>query len=433
VTIPADIRNKPPCSREDAMEVLRRLRDAGHVTYFAGGCVRDLLLGIEPKDYDIATDAPPPRVRKLFPRTQAVGAAFGVVLVRQNQSVIEVATFRSDGEYLDGRRPETVRFTRAEEDAQRRDFTINGLFLDPLTNSVVDYVGGQADLAARRLRAIGDPRARFREDHLRMLRAVRFAARLGFEIESATADALRAEGPQLKRITPERIAEELRMMLIPSTRAQAWKMLWQYGLITELFRHFPGSGGEMIPAERSIFLNLPATSIEFSLALAAAVVCYRRAQQPQTELQWLMAEDDVKRTVRTLRQTFRLSNSELDAIEGTFEGLGRLLRRPAPTLATLKRFLAMETSAMSIELMRAVAKAGVEVDWIAMLERQLAPLIGTEVAPPPLLTGDDLTALGYQPGPLFKRVLTAVYDEQLEGRITNREEAIEAAKKAASS
>src|SRR5829696_6438845 len=159
--------SEPPSTREDALAVVRRLHDAGHVAYFAGGCVRDALLGLEPKDYDIATDAPPDRVRQLFPRTQAVGAAFGVILVRQGRSQIEVATFRTDGKYVDGRRPEGVVFTTAEEDAKRRDFTINGMFYDPLDDKVIDFVGGQEDLKNRTLRAIGNPRERFGEDYLR--------------------------------------------------------------------------------------------------------------------------------------------------------------------------------------------------------------------------------------------------------------------------
>ena len=413
--------------------MLRRLRNAGHVTYFAGGCVRDLLLGIEPKDYDIATDAPPTRVRELFSRTQAVGAAFGVVLVRQGESVVEVATFRSDGEYLDGRRPATVRFTRAEEDAQRRDFTINGLFLDPLTDSVVDFVGGQADLGAKLLRAIGDPRGRFGEDHLRMLRAVRFAARLGFEIESETGEALRAEAPQLKRIMPERIADELRKMLPPPTRDAAWNMLWQYGLAAEIFRHLPGGGGVMVPRERSVFLNLPpGKAVAFPLALAAAAICYRRANDPAEDVRRFFAADDVKRTIRALRLGFRLSNKELDQVHGTLLGLGSVLNDPPPTLAIQKRFLAMETALLSMELMHALAKAGIQTQRVATVQSLLHPLLDTEVAPPPLLGGDDLTAMGYQPGPMFKRVLTAVYDEQLEGRIGSRDEAMELAKKLAS-
>jgi len=175
--------------RDDAVAVVKRLRNAGHVAYFAGGCVRDTLLGLQPKDFDIATDAPPQRVRELFTNTQAVGAAFGVILVRHKKSVIEVATFRTDLKYLDGRRPEGVVFTTAEEDAKRRDFTINGLFFDPIENHVIDYVGGQEDLKNKVLRAIGEPNHRFEEDHLRLLRAVRFAARFDLTIEHATASS----------------------------------------------------------------------------------------------------------------------------------------------------------------------------------------------------------------------------------------------------
>src|SRR5256714_13973688 len=163
--------SKPPCHREDAVQVVQALRAAGPVAYFAGGCVRDLLLGHEPKDYDVATDAHPPQVRSLFKNTQAVGQAFGVILVRVGRSVVEVATFRTDGKYLDGRRPSEVQFTTAEEDARRRDFTINGLFYDPVADRVIDYVGGQEDLKSKTLRAIGDAGARFEEDHLRLLRA----------------------------------------------------------------------------------------------------------------------------------------------------------------------------------------------------------------------------------------------------------------------
>src|SRR6185312_6460529 len=187
--------------RDDAVVVLKRLRDAGYVAYFAGGCVRDLLLGIEPKDFDVATDAPPDRVRQIFRNAQAVGAAFGVILVRQGGSQIEVATFRAEAGYDDGRHPTVVRFTTAQNDAQRRDFTINGLFYDPVTEEVIDYVGGQEDIKARTVRAIGEAAARFDEDSLRLLRAVRFSARLGFKIDSTTAAAIKQHAPQLKRIS----------------------------------------------------------------------------------------------------------------------------------------------------------------------------------------------------------------------------------------
>src|SRR4051812_24847477 len=208
--------------RDDALAVVRRLREAGHVAYFAGGCVRDELLGLHPKDYDAATDAPPPRVRELFQNTQAVGAAFGVILVHHRRSVIEVATFRADLEYRDGRRPEGVRFTTAEEDARRRDFTINGLFLDPVEARVIDFVGGREDLKGRLLRAIGNPDDRFAEDHLRLLRAIRFAARFDLRVEHATDEAIARHAPHLVRISPERVADELRLMLTATTRARAW-------------------------------------------------------------------------------------------------------------------------------------------------------------------------------------------------------------------
>src|SRR5580693_7281598 len=270
--IPLDPRLNPPA---DAMAVLKRLRDSGHIAYFAGGCVRDSILGLEAKDWDVATDAPPDRVRELFISTQAVGAAFGVILVRSGKSIVEVATFRADGAYEDGRRPGSVRFTSAEEDARRRDFTINGLFLDPVENRVIDYVGGRDDLAARKVRAIGSPAERFGEDHLRLLRAVRFASRLGFDIEAATAEAIRSSAPRIKGISPERIAEELRLMLTAPTRNVAWRLLWQMGLAAEIFRFLPKIPERMDEA-RSIFLNLAiGESISTGLSLAAATLCIR--------------------------------------------------------------------------------------------------------------------------------------------------------------
>src|SRR5688572_21466071 len=231
MTEPSDQPPEIHSTRQDALAVVRRLRDAGHVAYFAGGCVRDQLLGLDPKDYDVATDAPPDRVRQLFSNTQAVGAAFGVILVRHRKSQIEVATFRTDGKYVDGRRPEGVVFTTAEEDAKRRDFTINGMFYDPVEERVIDYVGGQADLKHKLLRAIGNPDERFEEDHLRMLRAVRFAARFDLAVEPATGDAIKRHADHLPRISPERIAEELRWMLGDPSRRRAWPLLWELGLV----------------------------------------------------------------------------------------------------------------------------------------------------------------------------------------------------------
>lgn len=226
-----------PAAAEGAIAIARKLIRAGHVALLAGGCVRDLLLGREPQDYDVATDAPPARVGELFHPTRLVGARFGVVLVLRNRQWIEVATFRSDGPYLDGRHPTQVHFTDAHEDARRRDFTVNGMFLDPLKRTVIDYVDGQADLQAGLIRAIGDPTARFDEDQLRLLRAVRFAARLAFTIEPQTLTAIQANAAKLASVAPERVREELEKMLVHPQRRQAFRLLRETGLLPHLWPH----------------------------------------------------------------------------------------------------------------------------------------------------------------------------------------------------
>jgi poly(A) polymerase len=417
---------RPKSTREDAVAVVRRLRESGHVAYFAGGCVRDMLLGREPKDFDVATDAPPKRVRGLFSNTQAVGAAFGVILVRHRTSQIEVATFRTEGGYTDGRHPTEVRFTTAEEDAKRRDFTINGLFLDPVNDQVIDYVGGRQDLQEGRIRAIGIPAERFEEDSLRLLRAIRFSARFNFPIEPQTAAAIVAHAPQLKRISPERIAEELRIMLTATTRAAAWHMLWELGLIETLFRFFhftrrkPPAGGSYL-----FDAVAPDEPISFGLALAAAVVCYRiRTDTNLRDVRSLFSRAEVQSAVKVMRQTLKISNEESEEMRGTLAGLEPLLADRIPGIAKLKRFLAEPTAPLSRKMLEALAGIGTHTDRIRELERQLADLERTEFAPTPLIDGDLLTEHGLRPGPVFKRILDAVYDAQLEGRVNTREEAI---------
>src|SRR4051812_16388453 len=216
---------------QTAREIVRKLRAAGHVAYYAGGCVRDLLRGEVPKDVDVATDARPEMVQRIFPRTYAVGAHFGVIVVLENESQFEVATFRSDGAYLDGRRPVEVHFATAQEDAARRDFTINGMFFDPEKNEVIDFVGGRADLDRKLIRAIGDPAQRFAEDRLRMLRAVRFATVLGFEIDPATWEAVVVSAPSIMQISAERIREELVKIFLSPNRARGWDLLNASGLM----------------------------------------------------------------------------------------------------------------------------------------------------------------------------------------------------------
>jgi poly(A) polymerase len=419
----------PKSNREDALIVLRRLRDAGQVAYFAGGCVRDLLLARDPKDYDVATDAPPSRVRELFGNTQAVGAAFGVILVRHGGSQIEVATFRADGTYADGRHPSGVRFTTAQEDARRRDFTINGLFLDPINGQVIDYVGGQDDLRARRIRAIGNPAERFEEDSLRLLRAVRFSARLGFAIEPETAAAIVAHGPQLKRISPERIADELRVMLTPATRVAAWQMLWELKLIDTIYR-FSKFPRRDVPLSNDYLFDqvAPGEPIPFGLALAAAAACHRlRTDQTLRDPRELFCRTQVNAMVQAMRQALKISNDESEQMRGTLASLEPLLADAPPGVARLKRFLAEPTAELSRKLMAALASRQLHPERIQLIERELSQLQQTEFAPIPLINGDLLTAHGLKPGPLFKRILDVVYDAQLEERISSVEEGLELA------
>jgi poly(A) polymerase len=422
---PSDI-IRPKSSREDALAVVRRLRESGHVAYFAGGCVRDLLLQQPPKDFDVATDAPPKRVRELFSNTQAIGAAFGVILVRHRGSQIEVATFRADGQYPDGRHPEQVRFTTAQEDARRRDFTINGLFLDPLSDQVIDYVGGREDLKAGVIRAIGNPAQRFEEDSLRLLRAVRFAARLGFIVEPATAAAIIAHAPQLKRVSPERIGEELRIMLRPPTRTRAWTALWQLELIHTIFRFLKFTRGQSPATKVSYFERVaPDEEIDFGLALAAAAISYRLESDTNLpDPRALFTKAEVHVAIQAMRQALKISNEESELMRGTLAGLEPLLNPALPGVAVLKRFLAQPTSASSRRLLNALAAHGIQTERIAWLAAELAELEKTDYAPPPLIDGNVLTDLGLQPGPLFKRILTEVYDAQLEGRVTDRDGAI---------
>ena len=404
-----------PSDRDDALAVLSRLRDAGHVAYFAGGCVRDLLMGQSPKDYDVATDAPPGRVRELFSNTQAVGAAFGVILVRQRKSMIEVATFRTDGSYTDGRRPDSVQFTTAEHDAQRRDFTINGLFLDPIEDRIIDYVGGQADLAAKVIRAIGDPAQRFAEDYLRILRAVRFAARFEFTIEPATANAIRAQAKNITQVSPERIADELRRMLTAPSRAKAWQLLQALELLPLLFRGVTGSHARQ-PLPMG---DTGGQAVSFPLALALGLSTFLTAHSGATQLKGKWVAD----TVRKVRTLLKLSNDERDALFAILDDAGGLLH-DTWTDAKMMRFLAKPTATDCRAFLRELQSASMDDGRVSAVEAKLSELETRECNPPPLITGDVLVAHGLRPGPKFKMILDTVYDAQLESRVQNYDAAL---------
>ncbi len=433
----------PTAARADATAVVRTLRDAGHVAYFAGGCVRDTLLGQTPKDYDVATDAPPARVRQLFRNTQAVGAAFGVILVRLGRSTIEVATFRTDGTYTDGRRPDTVRFATAEEDAKRRDFTINGLFMDPLDGDrVIDFVGGRADLEAKLVRAIGDPDERFAEDHLRLLRAVRFAARLKFGIEDETAKAIKGHAAELPRVAPERVGDELRRMLssVVGGAFLALSHLYDLGLLHQVFRFLGGADTRwpIAPEQRQASSESPhgfgfaefsfsglTHARSFAAALATVGLYWRwcEAGRPD-ELGPLLAKREVVSVVQGFRRALKISNEESAEVEGTLLGLGSMLVYPEPSIALKKRFLATPAADHALWLLCGVARAGLYRGRLFPLERSLREMSYGYVAPSPFVTGDDLTAAGATPGPAFKRALDAAYDAQLEDRVTDKPAAL---------
>lgn len=392
--------------REAALGVVRRLREQGHEALWAGGCVRDMLLGHQPTDIDVATDAPPERISELFTHTRKVGAKFGVVMVRQGRHWIETATFRTDLDYTDGRRPDGVVFTNAEEDARRRDFTINGLFYDPLEDRVIDYVSGRADLEAGVIRAIGEPARRFAEDHLRMVRAVRFATRLGFTIEPETAGAIREHAARITRISPERIREELDKMFRHPSRAEAVELIAELGLLAHLW---PGSAWEDGDLDRAVaVLTALPRHADFVLSLAALL-----HGQPPPE-------------ARRITQALRCSNVQTGDMTWLVAHAPELDRAATMPLAAFKKLLAHDRFADLLSLHAAICAAeGRPLEANEAARRRREDIPPHQIAPPPLITGEDLIAQGLVPGPRFSEILERLYDAQLDEALHNRAEALE--------
>jgi poly(A) polymerase len=423
-----------------AREIVRRLRAAGHVAYYAGGSVRDLLRGQVPKDIDVATDARPEAVQKMFPRTYAVGAHFGVIVVLENGFQFEVATFRSDGAYLDGRRPAEVHFATAEEDAARRDFTINGMFFDPEANEVIDFVGGRADLEARLIRAIGDPGQRFAEDRLRMLRAVRFAAVLGFEIEPSTWDAVVAHAPSITEISAERIREELMRIFMSPQRGRGWDLLDASGLMRAILPELEAMKGcEQPPQfhpEGDVFkhtrIMLDLLPEEASLPLVFSVLFHDIGKPPTSSVDEngrirFNGHDRIgAEMTEAVMQRLRFSRAEIDA---TVEAVRQhMVFKDVPNMrvAKLKRFMARPTFADELELHRVDCESSHGMmDNYDFLWQKREEFANEPIIPPPLVRGDDLLALGLKPGPKIGEILEAVETRQLEGTLCNREEALD--------
>ncbi len=423
-----------------AREIAARLRENGHVAYFAGGCVRDIVRGQVPKDFDIATDAKPEVVQKLFPRTYAVGAHFGVILVVEKGFQFEVATFRSDEAYIDGRHPSAVHFSSPEEDAKRRDFTINGMFYDPVTEEVIDFVGGHADIAAKLVRAIGDPAQRFAEDRLRMLRAVRFATVLDYEIDEQTWSALLANAASINEISAERIREELVRIFLSPSRTRGWDLLDSSGLMRAILPEIEAMKGckqpEQFHPEGDVFehtrLMLQFLPEKVSVPLVFAVLLHDVAK-PRT-----VTVDETGRIrfsghdrlgaemTEEIMRRLRFSGAEID---DTVEMVRQhMVFKDVPKMreAKLKRFMARPTFDDEIELHRVDCEGSHRMlDNYKFLLRKREEFANEPIIPPPLVRGDDLIALGLKPGPKFGEILEAVETQQLEGHLRTRKEAIE--------
>ena len=441
-------------ARRAAVELVRVLRDAGQMAYFAGGCVRDALLGKSPQDYDVATDAKPDRVRELFKHSRYVGEAFGVVLVSllgdkqpatwQGEAhptardgrwihTIEVATFRTEWGYADGRRPTGVAFSDAENDARRRDFTINGLFEDPLAASheqrIIDHVGGVADLKGRILRAIGDADERFGEDYLRLLRAVRFAARLDFRLEAKTKLAILRHAPQLSRISRERIGQEVQAMLTGPRPARCVRLMQRLTLdgptLNEASQRWP-----VMTVVRMSRISKQET-IAYPAMLAAWII---DRHVHSTGLAAISLDVFSHHTLPAMLTRWRgalcLANEERDALKHTLAALPEALLWPELRVAKRKRLLARSTWASTWALLRSLQWVGAVMPIVEQIAKDAPPLFAEGVAPEPLVTGDDLIAIGLRPGRAIGKMLEEIYDAQLENAVKTREQALETARSA---
>ena len=401
--------NEITAQREFAVSVVRKLRAAGFEAYWAGGSVRDQLLGCEPQDFDVATSARPEQVRELFGRrrTLAIGASFGVITVLGGHGLdpIEVATFRTDGVYADGRRPESVTYCDAQHDASRRDFTINGLFYDPLTEQVIDYVAGQSDLKLQIVRAIGDPRQRFTEDKLRMLRAVRFATTLDFQLDPDTQAAIGDMAEEISVVSAERIGIELRKTLLDAHRARAARLLKETGLLRQLLPELDSVDAAVYEQTAEILDRLRSPSL--SAALAALLLPVRG-----------------QLSCREVARRLRLTNKEGELAEWLAGHVGQVAEAEQLPWPVMQRLLVHPGGEEMVALHEAIVGHEDSATAFCRAKLRLPP---EQLNPLPLVTGDDLIAHGIRPGRHFARLLEHLRDAQLENQITDRSQALELA------
>jgi poly(A) polymerase len=426
--------------KEAARKIVERLRGEGHIAYFAGGCVRDIVRRVTPKDYDIVTSARPEVVQQVFPRTHAVGAHFGVIIVLENNFQFEVATFRSDDAYIDGRHPSAVHFSSPEEDAQRRDFTINGMFYDPVADKVIDLVGGRADIDAKLVRAIGDPARRFAEDRLRMLRAVRFATTLDYEIDKQTWEAIIANASSINQISAERIRDELERILLSAHRVRGWDLLDASGLMRAILPELEAMKGVLQPEqfhpEGDVFVHtrlmLQLLPEEVSVPLVFAVLFHDVAKpvtatvDPTGRIRFNEHDRIGAQMTEAIMRRLRFSGGE---IEDTVEMVRQhMVFKDAPNMrvAKLKRFMARPTFDDELELHRVDCQSSHRMlDNYEFLLSKREEFANEPIIPPPLVRGDDLIALGLEPGPKFGEILEAIETRQLEGSLRTRDEALD--------
>jgi len=390
-------------NKEAAIKIISTLRQSGYQALLAGGCVRDMLLARDAKDHDIATDAKPDDVMKLFRRTLAVGAKFGVVIVMLDSQQVEVATFRTESGYADGRHPEKVAFSNAKEDASRRDFTVNGMFYDPLDDEIFDYVGGVDDIEAKVIRTIGDANERFGEDYLRMLRAVRFSAQLGFEINSDTWNAICANAEKITLISGERISMEIESALTCQNNSNAANLLCESGLARQIFEGFKGQTADY---GVDVLSAMPG-GVSYMLAMGGLFA--------GVDTQFAMSKVEL----------LMLSNRQVKQLAFLLENRGRLLQDNV-SLADLKILLASGYFHELFVLQRAIDKVnGQDRDLLDRIEKRVNAIDQADISPKPLLNGNELLSMGVTPGPKVGKALDGMYYAQLNEKLTNRSQAVE--------
>jgi tRNA nucleotidyltransferase/poly(A) polymerase len=420
-----------------ALASIRALQDAGFRAYLVGGCVRDRLLGMQPHDYDVATNATPAQLTALFPGAIETGISFGVIRLRREEGELQLATFRQEGAYSDGRRPDAVSFvTEATADAARRDFTINAMFEDPVSGELLDPFGGQQDLQAGLIRAVGDASRRFEEDHLRMVRAVRFAARYRFQIEEATAAAIQAQAHRITRIAPERLRDEIARILVEGAPRRGFELLDELGLLEHLMPEVKAMQGVEQPPEFHpegdvwIHTMLMLEGLQQPTLTVALGVLFHDIGKPVTQTRTdrirFHGHVEAGETIaRDILRRFRFSGEQTEQVLALVRNHMKFIHLCDMRESTRKRFLRMPRFEEHLELHRVdCLSSHRNLDNYHAARDMLAALEEEALRPRPLLNGNDLVALGYPRGPLYREILTALEDEQLEGNLTTKEQAL---------